>query len=164
MFAMTFVACALSDLAQSPVMADRGSIIVKATGQAGTPPVLQEGIEQLRLTHGNWAVVTEFLNPDGSIAKSVEGTYRFTWVVMDRVLTIAMVSVGAEGTLRVMTGPADGKTRTPPPVRGAEGKDTQLRFTRFNVKPDNFESKMEYSTNGGATWLPGNHQRFRRTL
>lgn len=153
---------------------------------APQPPNVSKAIEQLRHAHGSWSVTTEFLNADGSIAKPVQGTYRFEWVVPERVLsglseipelkqksallfyanekkqTIEMVSVGADGILWVMSGAADGETRSTPPVRGADGKETQLRFTRFNVKPDSFESRMEYTTDGGKTWLPGNHQVFRR--
>ena len=38
----------------------------------------------------------------------------------------------------------------------------RLRFTRYNVTPDRFESRMDYSTDGGATWTQGNHQVFVR--
>ena len=118
---------------------------------------------------GVWSVKTEFLNEDGSIVKAANGTYRFTWVVPDRVLsgqaeipelkqssgilfyvnekklTIEMTSVGADGNLWVMSGAAGEETRTTPPFRSADGKQTQLRFIRYNVKPDSFESKMEYT-------------------
>ena len=33
-----------------------------------------------------------------------------------------------------------------------------LRFTRFNVKPNSFESKMEYTNDNGEIWKLGNHQ------
>jgi hypothetical protein len=149
-------------------------------------PKVSKAVEQLRHARGFWSMTTEFLNADGSIAKAVQGTYRFDWVVPDRVLsgqseipelkqksallfyvnekkqTIEMTSVGADGNLWVMSGAADSETRTTQPFRSADGKETQLRFTRYNVKPDSFESKMEYTTDGGKTWLPGNHQLFRR--
>jgi len=38
----------------------------------------------------------------------------------------------------------------------------RLRFTRYNVSQDRFESRMDYSTDGGATWTQGNHQVFVR--
>jgi hypothetical protein len=147
---------------------------------------LAKGIQQLRHAHGHWNVTTEFLNEDGSVAKAVQGSYRFDWVVPDRVLsgqseipelkqksgllfyvnkkklTIEMTSVGTDGNLWVMTGAADEEVRTTQSFRSADGKQTQLRFIRFNIKPDSFESKMEYTTDGGKTWLPGNHQIFRR--
>ncbi len=37
-----------------------------------------------------------------------------------------------------------------------------LRFTRFNVAADSFESRMEYTDDDGETWKPGNHQTFHR--
>jgi hypothetical protein len=102
---------------------------------------LQVSIEQLRTSIGRWDVVTEFLNEDGSIARSATGTYEFTWVVPDRVVSgkseipelkqasgilfyvnarmrlIEMVSVGADGRLWIMTGPLGGETRTTGAVR-----------------------------------------------
>lgn len=157
------------------------------TNQADTAAKLARGVAQLRHIHGNWTVTTEFLNENGSVAKAVQGTYRFQWVVPDRVLrgeseipelkqksgllfyvsekklTIEMTSVGADGNLWVMTGAADEEVRTTRPFRSADGKETQMRFTRYNVKADSFESKMEYTQDGGKTWLSGNHQVFRRT-
>ncbi len=148
---------------------------------------MSKAVEQLRHALGDWSVTTEFLNEDGSVAKAVQGTYRFNWVMPDRVLsgqseipelkqragilfyvnekrlTVEMVSVGADGRLWTMTGAAGEEVRTTPPFQGADGKESQLRFTRYNVKPDSFESKMEYTRDGGKTWLPGNHQVFRRS-
>ncbi len=148
---------------------------------------LNKSVEELRHAHGTWAVTTEFLKPDGSVARTVKGKYRFSWVVPDRVLSgqseipelkqtgailfyvseprkiIEMVSVGADGNLWVMTGTAGGDTRLTKPFPTADGKTSQLRFTRYNVKPDGFESKMEYTEDGGKTWLPGNRQVFRRS-
>lgn len=48
---------------------------------------LQHPIEQLRSTVGHWNVTTDLLKPDGSVAKSVNGTYEFSWVVPDRVVS-----------------------------------------------------------------------------
>lgn len=155
--------------------------------QKADPQKPAPAVEQLRHAQGRWSVTTEFLNEDGSVARAVQGTYRFDWVVPDRVLSgqseipelkqksailfyvneskfiIEMVAVGADGNLWVMTGPADEEWRTTAPFRGPDGKDRQLRFTRYNVQPDSFESKMEYTTDGGKTWVRGNHQVFRRT-
>jgi hypothetical protein len=147
---------------------------------------LPRGVEQLRHVHGEWNVTTEFLNPDGTVARSVEGTYTFRWVVPDRVISgesripslnqasgilfyvseargvTEMTTVGTDGRLWVMTGPIDGEVRTTPPTRMDDGTTMELRFTRYNVAANTFESKMEYSTDGGRTWRPGNHQLFRR--
>lgn len=147
---------------------------------------LAHSVEQLRGSIGRWNVTTEFLDESGSIARTAEGTYEFTWVVPDRVVSgrseipaanqasgilfyvnekqgvIEMVSVGADGRLWTMTGPLGGEVRTTPEFDTAGGGKARLRFTRYNVEADRFESKMEYSEDGGATWKPGNHQVFRR--
>jgi len=144
------------------------------------------GVEQLRHVIGGWATTTEFLREDGTAARTVEGTYRFAWVITDRVVAgeseipalgqrsgilfyvsdakgiIEMVSVGADGDLWVMTGPIGGETRSTLPKTMPDGSALELRFTRFEVTPDGFRSRMEYSTDGGRTWKPGNRQLFRR--
>ncbi len=149
-------------------------------------PELDASVEQLRYAVGTWSVTTEFLNEDGSVARAVDGSYDFEWVVPDRVIRgrsdipeieqasailfylneakriIEMVSVGADGKLWVMTGPFAEETRYTETFETRDGKTSQLRFTRYNVKPNSFESKMEYTVDEGATWLPGNHQMFRR--
>ncbi|MCI0659511.1 MAG: hypothetical protein L0220_00400 [Acidobacteria bacterium] len=143
-------------------------------------------VEQLRSAVGRWSVVTEFLNEDGTVARTVKGSYQFEWVVPDRVvmgrsempemktssgilfyvnekkMVIEMVSVGADGHLWIMTGPLGGETRYTQKFKSTDGKDSQLRFTRFNVSTDSVESSMEYTEDGGKTWKPGNHQVFSR--
>lgn len=143
-------------------------------------------IEHLRGVAGRWSVVTKFLNEDGTVARSADGGYQFDWVVPDRVLsgrsdipsmkmnsgilfyvnekkmTIEMVSVGADGYLWIMTGAVGEETRYSQSFKSTDGKNNQLRFTRFNVTVDGFESRMEYTQDGGKTWLPGNHQVFTR--
>ncbi len=163
--------------------------VAAATAQAPAEPTpMERSVEQLRSTVGQWVVTTEFLQEDGSVVRSVTGTYDFTWVVPDRVISgksnipdlkqtagilffvnekkqlIEMVSVGADGQLWEMTGPLGGEVRTTPEFKTADGGAGQLRFTRYNVSADAFESKMEYTVDGGKTWLPGNHQQFRREL
>lgn len=75
---------------------------------------------------------------------------------------IEMVSVGADGRLWVMTGPLGGDVRTSGPFPTGDGGEGRLRFTRSEVTPDRFVSRMEVSVDGGATWRPGNRQVFRR--
>lgn len=149
-------------------------------------PAVATAIDQLRHAHGEWTATTEFLKPDGSVARRATGTYRFDWVVPDRVLqgrsdipelgmasgvlfyvseeksVIEMASVGRDGHLWVMSGPADGEVRTTPPTPQADGSVLQLRFTREEVTPDRFRSRMEFTTDGGKTWRPGNRQVFER--
>ncbi|MDH4350995.1 MAG: hypothetical protein OEW56_07595, partial [Gemmatimonadota bacterium] len=143
-------------------------------------------VVQLRSAVGAWSVVTEFLADDGSVGRTVTGEYVFEWVVPDRVVSgrstipaldqasgilfyvnarrmkIEMVSVGADGMLWIMTGDAGDEVRYTQEYDTADGKRGQLRFTRYNVTPDRFESRMEYTDDGGETWKPGNHQVFER--
>ncbi len=152
-----------------------------------TGPIgFDSAVQQLRSAVGLWDVTTTQYGDDGAVARVACGTYRFDWIVPDRVLagrsdipdwkqasgilfyvnerrsTIEMASVGADGFLWVMTGPAGGETRTTPPVATSDGASMQLRFTRFNVARDRFESRMEVSTDGGSSWKTGNHQVFSR--
>jgi len=147
---------------------------------------LAASVRQLRETAGEWSVVTSFLKEDGTVARSAEGTYRFDWIIPDRVLsgrsdipamqrsagilfylnearkTIEMVSVGADGNLWIMSGPLGGEVRHTQIYPTPGGGEGQLRFTRYNVSTNGFESRMEYTEDGGKTWKPGNHQSFRR--
>lgn len=134
---------------------------VGIAARAATDDKLDASVEQLRHAAGRWSVVTEFLKDDGSVGRSVSGTYTFEWVVPDRVITgqsdipelklrsallfyvnekkqvIEMSSVGADGQLWVMTGPLGDETRYTPSFDGADG---------------------------GKTWKAGNHQVFRRQV
>lgn len=156
--------------------------------EAATDTPLQRSTEQLRSSVGRWDVVTEFLNEDGSVAKAAAGTYAFSWVVPDRVVAgrsdipeldqtagilfyvnekkalIEMVSVGADGRLWIMTGPLGGEERLSQEFPTTDGGTLRLRFTRYNIAADSFESRMEYTQDGGKTWKPGNHQVFRRAM
>ncbi len=149
-------------------------------------PAMTSAVQQLRHAVGLWDVTTTRYDDKGAVAGVASGTYRFDWVVPDRVLsgrsdipewkqsagmlfyvnpvrsTIEMSSVGPDGQLWVMSGPAGAETRTTPPTPLADGRKMQLRFTRFNVSNDCFESRMETSFDGGASWKPGNHQHFKR--
>ncbi|MCB1052428.1 MAG: hypothetical protein H6510_08050 [Acidobacteria bacterium] len=150
------------------------------------PAGLEHAVSQLNHCIGEWQVQTDFLKEDGSVAQSHDGTYQFSWVVQDRVVQgqsqipalkqtsailfylreksqeIEMVSVGADGKLWIMTGKTAEEVRYSQPFATADGGEAQLRFTRYNVEPDRFESKMEYTQDHGKTWLPGNHQIFTR--
>jgi hypothetical protein len=152
------------------------------------PIGFDSAVQQLRSTVGLWDVTTTQYGDDGAVARVACGSYRFDWIVPDRVLagrsdipdwkeasgllfyvnerraTIEMASVGADGNLWVMAGPAGGETRTTPPVLSGDGGTMQLRFTRFNVARDRFESRMEVSLDGGSSWKAGNHQVFSRAM
>jgi hypothetical protein len=152
----------------------------------GAASPLAGAVQQLRHAVGVWEVTTTQYDDGGAVERIGCGTYRFDWVVPDRVLsgrsdmhewkqsagilfyvnptrsTIEMTSVGPDGHLWVMTGPAGGETRTTPPTALADGRTMQLRFTRFGVMQNRFESRMEVSLDGGESWKPGNHQLFVR--
>jgi hypothetical protein len=140
------------------------SFLVMPFAQASeTAPLGSDtAVQQLRSAVGLWDVETTQYAADGAVARVACGTYRFDWVVPDRVLSgraeipdwklasgilfyvnerrsaIEMASVGADGELNVM------------------------RVTRFNVSPDRLEARMDVSTDGGISWKPGHHQVFRR--
>lgn len=150
------------------------------------PSQIADSVAELRQAVGLWDVTTTRYAEDGAVAGVAKGTYRFDWIVPDRVLAgrseipdwqqssgilfyvnerqqkIEMASVGADGHLWVMTGPAGGNSRTTPATPIADGRTMTLRFTRFGVTQDRFESCMEMSLDGGKTWQQGNHQLFVR--
>jgi len=151
-----------------------------------SPAALAASLAELRHSIGVWDVTTEFLNDDGTVGQALEGSYRFEWVAQDKIARgvseipalkqtsailfylrpteskIEMSSVGPDGTLWIMTGVLGDSVRRTPNVVMPNGATLQLRFTRYNVAPDRFESRMERSLDGGKTWEPGNHQEFRR--
>lgn len=147
---------------------------------------LEHSLAELRSAVGTWSVATEFLFEDGSVAKRADGTYEFSWVVPGRVLVgrsdipeleqsagilfyvreatrqIEMVSVAKDGRLWTMTAPLGSDVRYSQSYDTADGGKGQLRFSRFNATSESFESRMDYTEDGGETWKPGNHQVFRR--
>ncbi|REJ81252.1 MAG: hypothetical protein DWQ36_18925 [Acidobacteria bacterium] len=164
------------------------TVAAAAAQEPASETALERSLAQLRHVVGGWDVVTEMLNPDGTVAGSASGTYDFEWAVPGRVVRgiseipelgqrsailffvdearaeIEMVSVGADGRLWRMRGPLGGETRTTEEYATADGGTGQLRFTRYAVSADRFESKMEWTDDGGATWHPGNHQVFVRRV
>jgi len=88
------------------------------------------------------------------------GTYRFEWVVADRVVS-GRSDIPEQDTSSGILFYVREQRATPATLL-ADDRSMRLRFTRFNVQPDRFESRMEVSFNGGSTWRPGNHQVFTR--
>ncbi|MGH8251113.1 MAG: hypothetical protein ACREVI_10540 [Steroidobacteraceae bacterium] len=157
-----------------------------AEASESPPSQVAEAVAELRQAVGLWNVTTTRYGEDGAVAGVANGTYRFDWIVPDRVLAgrsdmpdwqqssgilfyvnerrsrIEMASVGADGNLWVTTGPAGGDIRSTAPTALADGRTMTLRFTRFGVTADRFESCMETSFDGGRTWQQGHHQLFVR--
>jgi hypothetical protein len=164
-------------------------LLAAAVLAVAAPAPAQEvdaGLAELRHVVGAWDVRTEFLNPDGSVARAVDGSYAFEWAIPDAVLSgiarqpelggataillylrpaareVEMVAVDQAGVRWVMTGEDGTNIRSTDDRPMSDGSRMRLRFTRYNVAPDRFESKMDYSTDGGVTWTQGNRQVFRR--
>ncbi|WP_299321448.1 hypothetical protein [Parasphingopyxis sp.] len=162
------------------------SLPLAAQSAAPPPEPAEQAVEQLRHVVGLWNVETDFIGPDGAVQRTFAGQYRFGWVVRDRVVSgmstipelnqsaailffvrpnrseIEMASVAADGHLWRMIGPDTSETRTTPNTPMADGTTMMLRFTRYAVEPDRFQSRMEISRDGGTTWELGNEQRFVR--
>lgn len=151
------------------------------------PASSDAAVAQLRHVIGAWEVDTEFIDAEGRATEPYRGCYEFEWVVSDRVVRgmneiasldqrsafllhadpeageMVQAAVGADGYLWIMRGPEDGETRTTPNRTMPDGSSLMLRFTRHGVAADSFRSRMEISTDGGATWRPGNRQHFVRS-
>jgi hypothetical protein len=156
----------------------------EATEMAPAP--LASAVQQLRQAAGHWTVTTTRFAPDGAVAAVAAGTWHFDWVVPDRVLsgravipdwkqtsgmlfylneqrsTLEMASVGADGQLLVMSGPAGAETRTTAAIPLPDGRRMLQRYTRFGITADRFEARLETSHDGGLSWKPGHHQLFVR--
>lgn len=157
---------------------------------AAPPPAsahASPGLAELRHVVGAWRVRTDFLDADGAVARTADGTYEFEWAIADAVVRgigrqpapggataillyvrpaageIEMVAVDQAGTRWVMTGREGSDVRTTGDRPMSDGSRMRLRFTRYDVAPDRFRSRMDYSTDGGATWIEGNRQTFVRT-
>lgn len=150
------------------------------------PPALATAVQQLRQAAGRWNVTTTRYAENGAVAAVATGTWNFDWVVPDRVLagrsvipdwnqtagmlfylnermfTLEMAQVGADGQLVVMSGPAGTETRTTEAIAMQDGRRMLQRHTRYGFTTNRFEAKMELSYDGGANWKPGYHQVFVR--
>lgn len=164
------------------------SFLVLPLAEAGemAPSALASAVQQLRQAAGRWNVTTTRYADSGAVAAVATGTWSFDWVVPDRVLsgravipdwnqsagmlfylnerliTLEMAQVGADGQLLVMSGPAGAETRTTTTIALPDGRRMLQRHTRYGITADRFESRMETSYDGGASWKPGYHQLFVR--
>ena len=121
------------------------------------PPELSSAVQKLRQAAGRWHVTTTRYAENGAVAAVASGTWSFDWVVPDRVLsgkavipdwnqsegmlfylnerlvTLEMAQVGADGQLIVMSGPAGAESRSTPVVALPDGRKMVKRHTRFRV-------------------------------
>jgi hypothetical protein len=161
-------------------------LLPAAAAHAINTPTLDAAVGQLRQAAGRWTVTTTRFADNGAVAAVATGTWSFDWVVPDRVLsgrssipdwnqsagmlfylnerifTLEMAQVGADGQLVVLTGPAGAETRTTAPVVLPDGRRKLQRHTRFGISADRFEAKVETSYDGGQSWKLGIHQLFVR--
>jgi hypothetical protein len=161
-------------------------LLPAAAANALNTPTLDAAVGQLRQAAGRWNVTTTRYADNGAVAAVATGTWSFDWVVPDRVLsgrsaipdwnqsagmlfylnerifTLEMAQVGADGQLVVMTGAAGTETRTTAPVVLADGRRKLQRPTRYGLSADRFEARMETSYDGGQSWKLGYHQLFVR--
>jgi hypothetical protein len=161
-------------------------VLPLAEGGEMAPPSLASAVQQLRQAAGHWNVTTTRYGENGAVAGVASGTWHFDWVVPDRVLsgravipdwkqtagmlfyvnerrsTLEMASVGADGQLLVMSGPAGAETRTTSAIALPDGRRMLQRYTRYGIAADRFESRMETSYDGGTSWKLGHHQLFVR--
>jgi hypothetical protein len=80
----------------------------------------------------------------------------------ERMFTLEMAEVGADGQLVVMSGPAGTESRTTAAIAMPDGRRMVQRHTRYGVSADRFEAKVETSYDGGQSWKLGYHQLFVR--
>ncbi len=161
-------------------------VLPLAEGAEMAPPSRASAVQQQRQAAGPWNVTTTRYGDNGAVAGVASGTWHFDWVVADRVLsgravipdwkqtagmlyylnerrsTLEMASVGADGQLLVMSGPAGAETRTTAAVPLADGRQMLQRYTRYGVTTDRFEARIESSYDGGTSWKLGHHQLFVR--
>jgi hypothetical protein len=161
-------------------------LLLPVAAQALDTPRLDAAVEQLRQAAGRWNVTTTRYADNGAVAAVATGTWSFDWVVPDRVLsgrstipdwnqsagmlfylnervfTLEMAQVGADGQLVVMKGRVGTETRTTAPVALPDGRKVVQRHTRYGIGRDRFEAKMETSYDGGQSWKLGYHQLFVR--
>jgi hypothetical protein len=161
-------------------------VLPLAEGAEMAPPSLASAVQQLRQAAGHWNVTTTRYGENGAVAAVASGTWHFDWVVPDRVLTgravipdwkqtagmlfyvneqrstLEMASVGADGQLLVMSGPAGAETRTTAAIALRDGRRMLQRYTRYGIAANRFQSRMETSFDGGVSWKLGHHQLFVR--
>jgi hypothetical protein len=126
------------------------------------PLGVDTAVQQLRSAVGLWDVETTQFADDGAVARVACGTYRFDWVVPDRVLAGRLNVPDWKETSGILFYVNERRSTIEMASVDADGELHLMRVTRFNVGPDRLEARMEVSKDGGNSWKPGHHQVFRR--
>lgn len=130
-----------------------------------TGPIGFDGaVRQLRSAVGLWDVETTQYGDDGAVARVACGTYRFEWVVPDRVLAGRADIPELRQSAGILFYVNERRSGVEMASVGADGELKVMRVTRFAVGPDRFEAHMDVSTDGGHSWKPGHSQVFRRAV
>ena len=119
-------------------------------------------VERLRSAVGLWDVETTQFADDGAVARVACGTYRFDWVVPDRVLAGRSNVPEWQETTGILFYVNERRSTIEMASVDENGELQLMRVTRFDVGPDRLEARMDVSTDGGNSWKPGHHQVFRR--
>jgi hypothetical protein len=119
-------------------------------------------VERLRSAVGLWDVETTQFADDGAVARVACGTYRFDWVVPDRVLAGRSNVPEWQETAGILFYVNERRSTIEMASVDENGELQLMRVTRFDVGPDRLEARMDVSTDGGNSWKPGHHQVFRR--
>ncbi|MDP6042642.1 MAG: hypothetical protein QGG64_29090 [Candidatus Latescibacteria bacterium] len=131
---------------------------------------------QKRLDHmiGKWHIKTDYLNPNGEVRRTVEGTEEAKYIIDKRVVELTttvqnsyskgwvfynineqkfyLTSVDGNGDLWILSGGLDAYIITSQPKKQPNGREITIRFTHSNIQEDSFEAVMESSIDGGQTW------------
>lgn len=131
---------------------------------------------QKRLDHmiGRWLLKTDYLDRNGEVRRTVNGTEEAKYIIDKRVVELTttiqntnskgwvfynineqkfyLTSVDSSGDLWILSGGLDAYIITSQPKKQPNGREVTIRFTHSNIQEDSFEAVMESSIDGGQTW------------
>lgn len=148
-------------------------------------PLPEEARRRLEYAVGAWDVRTEFLDPEGRVQPIEESTHDARFSIPGRLVELTSVtpssgrgkawlfygmqdglfyltSVDQRGDLWVLTGGLDQYVLTSLPRPMEDGSMLTARLTYLNPTAGSYETLMDVSTNGGATWRTVFRQKITR--
>ncbi len=138
-------------------------LVIPFAEATDTAPIgFDTAVQQLRSAVGIWDVETTQYADDGAVARVACGTYRFEWVVPDRVLAGRSDIPDWKQAAGILFYVNERRSAIEMASVGGDGQLQLMRVTRFNASPDRLEARLEVSRDGGASWKPGHHHVFRR--